>query len=102
MKLELKEKKVISVLGLPHSGTTIVSNTFNSMENGFCLSEPHWILLSNPKQLTFDKLGHFNFNGIDDIMSGIRKRITNDEFCFGGVKETYRPQDKVVKKYFYS
>jgi hypothetical protein len=99
MRLNLKSNKVISVLGLPHSGTTIACNTFNSMKNGFCLSEPHWILLSNPGQLTFDKLIHFKFNGIDDLMSGVKRRVESDSFLFGGVKETYRPQDPKMLKY---
>lgn len=93
-------KKVLSVLGLPHSGTTIVSNILNSIDNGFCISEPHWIMLSNPKQIKFDKIKSLDFKNIDDIMPAILRRLAKDsQYDFGGVKETYRPQDPKFKKY---
>lgn len=101
MKLSFNgNKKIISVLGLPHSGTTILSNIINSMENAFCLSEPHWILMSNPSKITFDKIGCLKFNGkINDILPAIRRKIDIDnKYCYGGVKETYRPQDRHVKQ----
>jgi hypothetical protein len=94
------KNQILSVLGLPHSGTTIVSNFLNSMNNGFCLSEPHWILLSNPKQLTFDKVKNLRFKNVNDILPSIKKKLNNDDkFDFGGVKETFRPQDKNIKRH---
>jgi hypothetical protein len=94
-----ENKKVLSVLGLPHSGTTIISNTFNSMKNAFCISEPHWILLSNPKAFRSDKIGKLGQKNINDIMPAIKRKLDSSNFDFGGVKETYRPQDPKVKKY---
>lgn len=35
-------KQKILIVGLPRSGTTIISNTINSLKNAFCFIEPHW------------------------------------------------------------
>ena len=101
MHINLPRKSILSVLGLPHSGTTIISNTFNSMDNGFCLSEPHWIFLSNQKALTYDKVNDLKFNNPVEILSNIKNRINiDDKYDFGGVKETYRPQDPKMNSFF--
>lgn len=93
-------KKLISVLGIPRSGTTIVCNIFNSMANGFCLSEPYWTLLSNPKQLRFDKTGGLNFKTPDEIFNKILARLASDsKLNFAGLKETYRPKERRMKKH---
>lgn len=87
-----EKKKIISVLGLPHSGTTVVCNIFNSMNNAFCISEPHWILLSKPKDLRFDKIGSLsNSNNVNQIMDSVLEKLFNSKYDFGGVKETFRP-----------
>jgi len=94
-------KKIISVLGIPRSGTTIVCNIFNSMTNAFCLSEPHWTLLSNPKDLRFDKTQNLSFLSPSDILPKIKlKLITDNTLQFAGVKETYRPNEQKMKKYY--
>lgn len=94
-------KKILSVLGMPHGGTTIVGNIFNSMDNAFCLSEPHWALISNPGAIRFDKAHGLNFKTPDDILPSIRKKLNSDgTLQFAGLKETFRPKEKRMKKYF--
>ena len=94
-------KKIICVLGIPHAGTTIVCNIFNSMENAFCLSEPHWTLLSNPNKLRFDKARGLRFKTPDQVLPKITAKLAADaSLQFAGVKETYRPKEPRMKKFF--
>jgi len=101
MKIVKQErKKIISVLGLPHAGTTIVCNIFNSMDNAFCLSEPHWTLLSNPSALRFDKAKGLSFDGPEDVVEKIVAKLHSDsQLHFAGLKETYRPKEPRMRKY---
>ena len=70
------------------------------MDNAYCLSEPHWILLSKPAALTFDKISTLNYNDINDILPAIKKHLKNNkQFNYGGVKETYRPLSKEMRPY---
>jgi len=94
MKIIGVNKQVISVLGMPHSGTTIVSNTLNSMENGFCLSEPLWTLVTKPFLLRFDKIGDIGLSNPRHVITKIRRKLNISEYDFGGVKETYRPKNE--------
>jgi hypothetical protein len=84
-------KKIVSVVGLPHSGTTIVCNIINSMDNAFCLSEPHWAKLSKPGDVRYGKLNDLTIDNVENFMSRIQNALKNSAFHFGGVKETYRP-----------
>jgi len=101
MKIETqKNKQLFSVLGLPRGGTTIVCNILNSLDNGFCLCEPQWIYLTNPKSITFDKLKNLNCNNADSVFRATRQRLNNDDtFSIGGIKETFRPDDGKMKPY---
>jgi len=99
MRLEVNGS-IVSVLGVPNSGTTIVNNTLNSMQNGFCISEPHWILRLQRKQLKLDKAGNIRFTSADDFMDGVAQRVRESRFEFGGVKETYRPFDGRMKNIY--
>ncbi len=93
------KKKIVSVLGLPNSGTTIVCNILNSMDNAFCISEPHWATLSRPQHVRFDKVGSFKISGVAGIMNEVQKKLKeNKQYNFGGVKETFRPFDERVNK----
>lgn len=100
MKIININNKIISVLGMPHSGTTILCNTLNSMENGFCLSEPHWALQTKPFKLRCDKAGRLHMPNADSVFNSIKNKVKNDKmYDFGGVKETYRPRNKKINKY---
>lgn len=41
-KLKTDGKKIISILGLPRQGTTLISGIFNTPINAFSAVEPHW------------------------------------------------------------
>ena len=93
------KKKIVSVLGLPHSGTTIVCNILNSMDNAFCISEPHWATISRPKHVRFDKIGSLNNLDVNNIMDNVSSFLdSSPQYSFGGVKETFRPFNPQVKK----
>lgn len=87
----LDSKKVISVLGPPHSGTTLVCNILNSMDNAFCLSEPHWAKITNPKHVKFDKVKNLTISNPNSFMTDLKDSLNKNKYQFGGVKETFRP-----------
>jgi len=91
-------KKIICVLGAPHSGTTVINNILNSMENAFCISEPHWVIQRNIKKLKLDKISNINFKSHNDFMKGLKKRLQESQYDFGGVKETYRFGEKSMEQ----
>ena len=91
------EKTFISVVGLSSSGTTIVNNIFESMDNGFCISEPHWVLLTKPKKARFGKVGNLNYVNVPNIIPAIKEKLFNSLYDFGGIKETYRPFEARMK-----
>ena len=94
-----ESKKLISVLGLPRSGTTIVCNIFNSMDNAFCLSEPHWTLITNPSALRLDKT-NINFTTPESVIPQVLAKLKKDDSLkFAGIKETFRPQDRAMRKH---
>jgi len=101
MKIVKQEKKkIISVLGAPHTGTTIVNNILNSMDNAFCISEPHWVLCKNRKKLKLDKIKNINFTDKNDFMEGLAKKLHKSGYDFGGVKETYRHGENKLKQIY--
>ena len=85
------ESPLFAVIGLPRSGTTLLSNMLNSFDNSFCLSEPHWAKILNPNAFRLDKLsGHFSFQTNESLMSELQSFTKNSNYTCGGVKETYR------------
>jgi len=50
--------------------------------------------------LTFDKVKNLELKNAKQIMRKIKNKVVSSQFDFGGVKETYRPQDKNMKLYF--
>jgi hypothetical protein len=42
MKTNLDKTAIYYILGVPRTGTTIIASVFNSLDDGFCLMEPHW------------------------------------------------------------
>jgi len=103
MKTDLTKPTTFFILGIPRSGTTIVANLFNSIEDGFCLGEPHWLceregpaavargcgkVAPEWKQWTDETWeSQYIFKAfIEVVLSG---KFT--PYKLGGYKETYRP-----------
>lgn len=96
-------KKFFFVLGLQSAGTTLVCNIFNSAENAFCLSEPHWTLQTQPKRLRFDKIPSIRYKSVGTIVPQTKEWLESSGYLFGGIKETYKPKsmtpyDKIINK----
>lgn len=84
--------KFFMIEGLPRSGTTILTNIFNSLSNGFCFSEPLWQLMQDPHGLRLGKLrGSFTPSANPSLMiPSLKAVLTARHFNLGGLKETYR------------
>lgn len=67
------EKIFLSILGLNCSGTTIISKFFDSLENGFCLSEP----LHNKSRQN------------SDFLLSLKKQLLDSDYLLGGIKEVF-------------
>lgn len=64
------------IIGVPRTGTTIVANLLNSLEDGFCFMEPHWYMKAAYKEDI-------------DIIQSWRDWPYNSTHLIG-YKETYR------------
>ena len=113
MKSEYKIKFII--VGLPRSGTTILSNYINSYNNAFCFIEPHWeFQRCNTKRFFKDN----KLKGIHSFKYYKKKKLPlNDainkiqkKYDIVGFKETYRsniyrnfneniPNDELINDY---
>ena len=108
----MKEK--ILIVGLPRSGTTIISNTINSLEKAFCFIEPHWEyelygkVLFDDKKLKWIFGLKYNPNLALPLNSAIEKIFTKNDLV--GFKETFRsnvyknidskiPNEDLIKNY---
>lgn len=98
------KKQLISILGLPRQGTTLISGIFNSFDNSFCAVEPHWAKIANrgqamnsgnkiPNRMMYD-------NTVDQFVPILRNYLDSyDSFKIGAIKETYRSHQKESCKY---
>ena len=105
----------IIVVGLPRSGTTVLSNYINSYKNAFCFIEPHWEFQLYKKKSFFkdNKLKGIHFlryyknkeRPLDNAINKIQKR-----YDIVGFKETFRssiyknfneiiPNDELINDY---
>ena len=83
------------IIGLPRSGTTILSNYINSSDKAFCFLEPHWEYTQHQttnffsdeklKRLFFLKYRENESLPLDSAIKRIEKR-----YEYTGFKETYR------------
>lgn len=94
-------KKLFFVIeGLPRSGTTILTNIFNSFENAFCFSEPLWQLIQDPYGIRLGKLeGKIWPPSVkaDKMIPELKRIVETHNYSIGGIKETYRDwQSKCV------
>jgi hypothetical protein len=102
MELKLKSNKKIffSIIGLPRSGTTLVSNMFNSFDNGFSISEPHWAFMKFRNRLRFGKIQeqfkpYWN-NDLQNIIPSLKTFLQQENYNIGGFKETYDSNSKRI------
>lgn len=98
MKVDTNKKILFSIIGLPRSGTTIINNIFNSLDNGFSISEPHWAYLHYRNNLRFGKINKLvnnNWNkNIDNLIPTFNKILNNSNYDIGGFKETYNSKSR--------
>jgi hypothetical protein len=87
MRFAVNNKQVCGIVGLPRSGTTVVSSICNSAVNAFAVVEPVWIYKSNKSNyITSDKFGTIDLTG--DVIMQIRGLLNRFDVC--AVKETFR------------
>ena len=89
------DKNKILVVGIPRSGTTILTNFINSFDNCFCFIEPHWEyrMYKNTRFFKDEKLKGLFFlkyeknekMPLDNAINKILKK-----FDVAGFKETFR------------
>lgn len=87
-----KDQPLIGIIGLPRSGTTILANLLNSCENGFCVVEPIWATECGvqAKEFKTKKTDTFSTIPTSDISAKLRTIISEKDYNFGAIKETYR------------
>lgn len=92
--VEKKQMKIL-ITGLPRSGTTILTNYINSMENSFCFIEPYWEYERTGKSKFFkdEKLKNcyylkYKKNETLPLDKAVDKILKKYDFV--GLKETFR------------
>jgi len=97
-KAKVENKKLISIIGLPRQGTTLISGIFNSFENSFCSIEPHWAKLANKGQRmnSGEKVPDDFMYRLhpSDFVGEIKKFLLDSRMEIGSIKETYRSHEK--------
>jgi hypothetical protein len=93
MKTDLTEKRLMFLLGVPRSGTTIVASLFNSLEDGFCLGEPHWYLKTGHEDTgAYGKVKE-HCRPVEDpkliIETNIIPILQDTDYMLGSFKETW-------------
>ncbi len=89
-------KRLFFIIGPPRSGTTIVASVFNSLTDGFCLGEPHWLHEAVGPDAVVEACGKMaeHWRLVADyklIMSAnVMPMLAREGFRVGGYKETYQ------------
>lgn len=89
-------KRLFFIVGSPRSGTTIVASVFNSLEDGFCLGEPHWLHEAVGPDAVVEACGKMAdlWRPVGDYMlimhANVLPMLARRGFCVGGYKETYQ------------
>ena len=95
MKTNLPDdaKLLFFILGVPRSGTTIVASLFNSLEDGFCLGEPHWYLQTGHEDAgAYGKVGEHHRPVTDPMLimnTNIIPILESTDYKLAGYKETW-------------
>lgn len=83
MIVKADKKQTFGIIGLPRSGTTLLANIFNSIDNSICLSEPIRAMHSTKERSK-------NKNMTESFLNGTKKYINlNPNHQIFGIKETY-------------
>ena len=89
-------KWLFFIIGPPRSGTTIVASVFNSLEDGFCLGEPHWLHEAEKGQddiMAYGKVAQW-LRPVADykliMHANVMPILHRDGFRVGGYKETFQ------------
>jgi len=95
-----KRQPLIGIIGIPRSGTTILSNVLNSCDNGYCVVEPIWATLCGvqAKQFKTIKTGCFSTVPYTEIPNRLRKITVALNYGFGAIKETFRKHQQYCVK----
>jgi len=89
-------KRLFFIIGPPRSGTTIVASVFNSLEDGFCLGEPHWLHEAVGPEAVMEACGKVadHWRPVTDYMlimnANVLPMLAREGVCVGGYKETYQ------------
>lgn len=87
-------KNFFLVLGLPRSGSTLLTNLLNSQDDGFCISEPIWEKFNFKTVKNYGKVSIDNYTPYNSITHTLKNYLENSEYSYGGLKETYRSWQK--------
>jgi len=83
-------KKRISIIGLPRSGTTILANVLNSLDDTICLSEPLWTFFKFGRLRNIGKVDFSEHSKeLSDFLPSIYETFKESEYTNLCVKETY-------------
>lgn len=93
MKTNLTHPMTFFILGVPRSGTTILCNLFDALEDGQCFGEPHW--WSYKEAMSSEKYIYGIFQ-----KECLARKLSNPAGLFG-YKETYKgyyfPDEQLIK-----
>ncbi|MFC1821539.1 hypothetical protein ACFL9T_02450 [Thermodesulfobacteriota bacterium] len=96
------KKYTFGIVGLPRSGTSILGHIFDSLENGFCWSEPHWQDITNSKKYSLEKIKKKYFGSLKYRMKFLIDEVNNSKsFEVGGVKETFNSFRRAPANYIF-
>ena len=97
MKAIVPYQHIFSIVGIPRSGTSIVNTVFNSLENGFSISEPISGMFDDPSTVTSGKSNfqvktnpYHMFRELNEHM------IFSKEYDLAGIKEVFDPNRDAI------
>jgi hypothetical protein len=97
VRINLNNNIIFSIVGLPRSGTTLLSNIFNSYDNSFSLVEPKWVRDYDRNYFTTDKI---SINIDSDLVESVNKLVkVEKKYNVGCIKETFRIHQKEYSDY---
>jgi hypothetical protein len=95
--LKTDSKKIVSILGLPRQGTTLIAGIFNSPGNSFSAIEPHWSKICGKEIMSGNKIPMHILGGnpTDQVIGRLKEYLEKADFLdVCSIKETYRHNEK--------